>query len=425
MPASRVIIRSPYVGPHFLTLSRYKQMIGRAGRAGKAETGESILICDQKDYQKLVNLLTSRMDSTTSAFIGNKLLFRSLALDLIGTGLCKSYEDLMEFTKYLLCHVQQEQFDTTLSDVIAKTIEELLVECAIVHDFKSLGYQKPVSKFKLNGEDAYLYPSDELHVSKLGKAAVNSGMSLEEARKIEQDLKKAHECLVLTECLHLLYIVAPNDAVESSFLDYKTYNQNFMKLCPASIHTARILGIFEKTAMRMVINPNFTESEIALLKRFYIALILNELWKGKDVFTVSREYKVNRGVVHKLMQSAASQAYSIFKFCEVFDEYWVFKEILEKFSKRLSHCCSAELLPLMELPGVKIGRAKLMYNAGIRTVCDVAALTPEKLVKSLKTINLTQARMVIRAAKHAVSEELDNIKGKMLEIMELTKTSKT
>lgn len=400
-------------------------MIGRAGRAGKAETGESILICDQKDYQKLINLLTSRMDSTTSAFIHDKLLFRSLALDLIGTGLCKSYEDLMEFTKYLLCHVQQEQFDDKLSDIIAKTLEELLVERAIVHDFKSLGYQKPVSKFKLNNEDVFLYPNDELHVSKLGKAAVNSGMSLEEARKIEQDLKKAHECLILTECLHLLYIVAPNDAVEASLLDYKTYNDIFMKLSPASIRTGNIFGIYEKTAMRMVINPNFTKHEIARLKRFYIALILNELWKGKDVFTVSKEYKVNRGVVHKLMQSAASQAYSIFKFCEVFDEFWVFKEILEKFSKRLSHCCSAELLPLMELPGVKIGRAKLMYNAGIRTVCDVAALTPEELVKKIKTINLSQAKMVIRAAKHAVSEELDNIKGKMLEMMELTKISKT
>ncbi|CAG9797215.1 unnamed protein product [Chironomus riparius] len=424
LPASRVIIRSPYVGPHFLTLSRYKQMIGRAGRAGKAETGESILICDQKDYQKLVNLLTSKMDSTTSAFISNKFLFRSLALDLIGTGLCKSYEDLMEFTKYLLCHVQQEQFDDKLSDVIAKSVEELLVEGAIIHNFKSLGYQKPIAKFKLNNEDVYLFPGDELSVSKLGKAAVNSGMSLEEARKVEMDLKKAHECLVLTECLHLLFIVAPNEAVESSFLDYKVYNESFMKLSAPLMRTANVIGITEKTAMKMVINPNFNEKDLALLKRFYIALILNELWNGSDVFTVSRMFKVNRGIVHKLMQSAASQAYSIFKFCEVFDEYWVFKEILEKFSKRLSHCCSSELLPLMELPGIKIGRAKLMYKEGIRTVCDVAALTPEDLVKSVKTISLRQARQVVRAAKHVVVEELDNIKGKMIEMMELTKTKK-
>lgn len=353
LPASRIIIRSPYVGPNFLTLSRYKQMIGRAGRAGKSETGESILICDPKDYDKLVNLLTSRMDNTTSAYINDTFLFRSLTLDLIGTGLCKSYDDLTEFTKYLLCYVQQELFHEKLNDIVVKAIEDLLIDGAIEPNSKTAGCHKPIITFIRNNKQVYVFPDDELKVSKLGKAAVNSGMSLEEARKLEIDLRKAHECLVLSQCLHLLFIVAPNEAVESSFLDYKTYNEIFMKLPPTLLHTAKIIGIHERTAMKMVINPKFSDSEIVVLKRFYIALILNELWNGEDIFDVSRKYKVNRGVVHKLMQSAASQAYSIFKFCEIFEEYWVFKEILEKFSKRLSYCCSAELLPLMELPGIK------------------------------------------------------------------------
>lgn len=62
-----------------------------------------------------------------------------------------------------------------------------------------------------------------------------------------------------------------------------------------------------------------------------------------------------------------------------------------------------------------------MYKVGIRSVCDVAKLKPEDLVKSIKTVNLNQARQIVKAAKHAVAEEIDTIKGKMFEMMELAK----
>lgn len=53
LPAKRVILRSPHVAKDFINLSTYKQMTGRAGRAGFGAEGESFLICQISECGKV------------------------------------------------------------------------------------------------------------------------------------------------------------------------------------------------------------------------------------------------------------------------------------------------------------------------------------------------------------------------------------
>ena len=56
------------------------------------------------------------------------------------------------------------------------------------------------------------------------------------------------------------------------------------------------------------------------------------------------------------MAGAAGFASCVLHFCQELEEFWAYQELLEPFARRLSSCCSPELLPLLELPGVQVRR---------------------------------------------------------------------
>lgn len=426
LPAGRVIIRAPNIGKDFIPLATYKQMVGRAGRAGKSSIGESILICNRKNYEQVVSLLTSRMEFTISGFLNDTSHLSMLLLNLMKIKLVRSYDDVDDFIRHTLAYIQasDDERDHLLND-LKDTIKNLINERAIIYKFRSNGSRMVAIEFvDDDGNEFHIYPDDELKISQLGEAAINAAKSLQEASELESDLRKAHESLVLTQSLHLLYIVAPKDVYATLNVDSRTFSENFLGMLhktPSVENTAKIIGISMAQVTKMMTSSSIPESKVAIMKRFYVAMALLELWNGGDIFDVAMRYKIERGVVSKLMSSASTEAYSVFKFCETFEEFWVFKEILENFSKRLQHCCSLELLPLMDLPGVKIGRAKMMYKAGIKSLMDVAALTPDELMSTIKFINQTQAKRVIDAAKYALRNEFDDNCEKLVAIKDVLK----
>lgn len=122
------------------------------------------------------------------------------------------------------------------------------------------------------------------------------------------------------------------------------------------MHTAKVIGITESIALKMASGKPMKLEHQRMLNRFFMTLMLNDLWQMKTPTDIAASYQVDRGLVQNLIGQASINSSVILKFCEEIDELWCFKELLLNLTHRLTYCCTTELLPLMQLPCVKLVR---------------------------------------------------------------------
>jgi POLQ-like helicase len=68
--------------------------------------------------------------------------------------------------------------------------------------------------------------------------------------------------------------------------------------------------------------------------------------------------------------------------------------------KRLSECTRQELIPLLAIECVKMGRARQLYEQGYRSVGSIARAEPQKLILALGgKLNQIQAKRMVNSAK--------------------------
>ncbi|XP_012302431.2 helicase POLQ-like isoform X2 [Aotus nancymaae] len=375
LPARRVILRAPYVAMEFLKRNQYKQMIGRAGRAGIDTIGESILILQEKDKQQVLELITRPLENCYSHLVQEFTKgIQTLFLSLIGLKIAANLDDIYHFMNGTFFGVQQKIL------LKEKSLWEITVE--------SLRY---LTEKGLLQKDT-IYKSEEevqhnFHITKLGRASFKGTIDLAYCDILYRDLKKGLEGLVLENLLHLIYLTTPYDLVSQCNPDWMIY--------------------FRQKVDKDVVN------------RLYLSFVLYSLLKETNIWTVSEKFNMPRGYVQNLLSGAASFSSCVLHFCEELEEFWVYRALLVELTKKLTYCVKAELIPLMEVTGVLEGRAKQLYSAGYKSLMHLANANPEVLTRTIDHLSRRQAKQIVSSAKMLLNEKAEALQEEVEELLRL------
>ncbi|XP_048876211.1 helicase POLQ-like isoform X2 [Brienomyrus brachyistius] len=338
LPARRVILRSPYVATDFLKRSQYKQMVGRAGRAGIDSLGESILILQEKDRLSAKQLLSSPLESCNSHLMdANGQGVRSLILSLVGLKITRTLEQIRDFVSGTLLSVQQSHScqEKSLWEVAQDSVEFLR--------------HKGLISVSTDCEN-----NTVLLVTDLGRATYKGCIDLTYCDVLYRDLSKGLDGLMLSSLLHLVYLVTPYDLVSQCKPDWMVYFRQLTSMTATELKMASVLGVPESFVARKAAGQSVRKpADPEVVGRLYLALVLLSMLKETNLWGVADRFRLTRGFVQSLLSSASAFCSCVLHFTEELEEFWAYKALLMELTRRLTYCVKAELIPLMEVAGVQ------------------------------------------------------------------------
>lgn len=420
LPARRVIFKHPYVGwyaaNNVLDGTRYRQMAGRAGRAGVDTFGESILVARDVPLPRLEALMVEGARPIESCLLEGKKGMKRAMLEVVAAGVVKTPADVDRYIRCTLLHAMNS-FELVRDSTIAA--------------LKWLGQKEHTFIFWDKDSDCY-----ECHA--FGKAVLASGLPPEMCMTIKADLERARESFVMTTELHLTYLCVP--VMEDITPDWARFYETIRRLQGAAATVMTKVGVNPGFAMQLSRglgmsrgNTRRSEQQMEMeriCKRFWVALILTDLIQEVDMLDVQQKYAVPRGTIQGLQDRASRFASMVAAFCEKLGWYDL-EALITKFQSRVLHGVRQEILALSEIPFVKSHTARLLYKAGLRTPEAVAAVPSVDHILSILNagappgdrkggmLRQRQALKILRGARELLNRRARELREQALHALQL------
>ncbi|MEM5871839.1 MAG: DEAD/DEAH box helicase [Candidatus Aenigmatarchaeota archaeon] len=389
LPAYRVIIRdlkrfSSGLGNDYIPVLEIQQMMGRAGRPKYDSEGEAILIAKNKNeamfaYETYIMGEPEKIQSK----LGVEPVLRMHSLALIASGIANSKKRLLEFfskTFYAYQYGDISQIEKKISKVI-----EMLKEFDFVKgsDLK----QNPFRKASEVCED------EKLEATLLGKRVSELYIDPLTAHFLIKHIEKAKDYI---HPFALMQLISRTIEMQPSL---NLRKNDFMKI-------NELLAEYDKILIEKMPNPWDLEYD-DYLRSIKTAWFFYEWMEEMGEDKILEVFGVAPGELHIRLSNADWLLYATQELALLTGH----KELLTHIRKtrlRVKYGIREELLPLIHLKGIGRVRARVLFNANLRSLEDLRQIPLESL-----------SRIIGPAIAKHIKEQLNEIKEEQKIIDEL------
>ncbi len=373
LPARRVIIHEhrryePGIGFEPIPVAEYKQMAGRAGRPRLDPYGEAILIARREEEieQLMDHYVRSNPEPVISKFYKDKPLSTHILAAVAGRYV-ETIKDIVTFLSLTLAARQRG----ILNNVVFRN----LLENRVINIVKML-QESELAEIR-NGK---------IRPTKLGITAALNYLDPDTAKMFVRGLKDSRS---ITDISYLYMVIkspeVPKLRVKKSELEkYVSILRDWSDMLP----------LLDNLDLEDA-DPEDLKNTLEEIKT--LCLILDWISEAPED-TIVMKYEVGPGDIRMYIDTLEwliNAAAQIAKTLNLNEK----AEKLEILKIRVKYGVKSELVELVQLEGVGRARARALYDAGYRTIEDIARADPREISRRVKGIGEKLARIIIESAR--------------------------
>ena len=370
LPARRVVVRDTTryetnYGNSPISVMEIKQMCGRAGRPGYDPYGEAVLVAkSDTDFDHLMEDYVQHDTERLTSKLFNEKILRSHVLGLLATGDADSEESIIDFLK--------ETFFGTVSQLFGiESVIEGIVRSLIDEDMaKSTGDGIRITSFGKRVSDLYIDPA-------------SASILREAVTKIDDD----------TEILPILLAAAMTPDV--------------LGMYPKKADMDRLNTVGDEVWDRMLVDPDDIEDydEEYFNSDLKVALLIDDWIEEMDEDAMTDTMGIGPGDIRSKVDMMDWIIYAMSEIAYMFNPSAMKK--IRPLMTRVRYGVKEELIDLVAFRGVGRSRARILFNHGIRSRSDVAAISETELANIPKIGSVLASKMKEQAGGSV--EEIENV----------------